>query len=89
MYIGKDKIIHAAVCMAAVIIAGLATCWISVGASIGFGMGLAIGLGFGKEYGDSKATGDKWSWGDIVADLAGTAIGGTFMVLLFVITKAG
>lgn len=39
-----------------------------------FAIGACGGLSIGKEYGDSKAKGNKWSWMDIVAD----AIGATF-----------
>ena len=49
--------------------------------SIVSGACFALGLGFGKEYGDSKATGNKWDWKDIVADLAGIA----FAVLVLAI----
>lgn len=34
---------------------------------------LGIGLGIGKEYGDSQASGNRWDWTDIGADLLGTA----------------
>lgn len=39
------------------------------------GIGLSIGASLGKEYGDSKATGNKWSWSDIVADMLGLGVG--------------
>jgi uncharacterized protein YfiM (DUF2279 family) len=43
----------------------------------------ALGLGLGKEYGDSKASGNKWDWWDIVADVVGIVIGsGTLFLLL-------
>lgn len=35
----------------------------------------ALGCGLGKEYGDSKAHGNTWSWADIAADLLGAAVG--------------
>ena len=79
--IGKDKILHAVVCMIAVVACGLATCWISKDVSFASGIGLAIGLGFGKEYGDSKASGNKWDWRDIVADLIGTGIGAILLLV--------
>lgn len=34
---------------------------------------LPLGLGAGKEYGDSQASGNRWDWTDIAADLLGTA----------------
>jgi len=72
MKIGKDKWMHAGVCFAATALSFLGmklffpfapsvtACWL-----------LPAGLGLGKEYGDSKATGNAWSWEDIVADGAG------------------
>jgi len=36
---------------------------------------LAIGLAIGKEYGDSKAPGNKWEWWGILADAIGIAVG--------------
>jgi len=85
MKIGKDKILHALVCMAAVFACGIATFWISKDASFASGIGLAIGLGFGKEYGDSKASGNKWDWLDIAADLIGTIIGAALLLLFWVL----
>lgn len=41
---------------------------------------LGLGLGIGKEYGDSQASGNKWDWTDIVADILG--IGAALIVLL-------
>ncbi len=41
---------------------------------------LGLGLGIGKEYGDSQASGNKWDWTDIVADILG--IGAALVVLL-------
>ena len=39
------------------------------------GIGLSIGASIGKEYGDSQASGNKWSWGDILADMLGVGVG--------------
>jgi len=36
---------------------------------------LAIGLSVGKEYGDSRAKGNKWDWWDICYDAIGIIIG--------------
>ncbi len=44
---------------------------------------LAIGLSVGKEYGDSKATGNTWSWEDILADLLG--ILASFVAFLLIV----
>lgn len=46
MNIGKDKIMHAGVCMAAAVIHPY----------------LAVGLAVGKEYGGSRAPGNRWDW---------------------------
>ena len=43
--------------------------------NIWLGIGLAVGLSVGKEYGDSKAPGNKWDWYDILADVIGIVIG--------------
>lgn len=40
-----------------------------------FAVGICIGLSVGKEYGDSKASGNKWSWADIIADMLGMGFG--------------
>jgi len=36
---------------------------------------LAVGLSVGKEYGDSRAVGNKWDWWDIYYDAIGIIIG--------------
>ena len=74
MQIGKDKIMHAIVCFFATAIGGIATFWLGEVASLFCGGLFALGLGLGKEYGDSKASGNKWDWWDIVADIVGIAI---------------
>lgn len=56
----KDKWQHFGVCLVASIISP----W------------LGIGLAIGKEYGDSKAVGNKWDWQDILADAIGVLVGG-------------
>ena len=40
-----------------------------------YGVCFGAGLGLGKEFGDSKALGNRWSWGDILADALGVAFG--------------
>ena len=47
------------------------------------GVAFALGLGVGKEYGDSRAVGNKWDWLDIVADVAGCAVGYLIHYLIF------
>jgi len=58
----KDKILHFGVCFFFSLF-GL------------YGVAFAGGLALGKEYGDSKSTGNKWSWGDILADTIGVIVG--------------
>lgn len=66
MKIGKDKVLHFLVnlCLA---MTGFFDYWLAVG--------LCIGASFGKEYGDSKAIGNIWSWADILADMLGMGTG--------------
>lgn len=60
--IGKDKILHFGVnCLFALF--GL------------YGVFFGLGASVGKEYGDSKAKGNKWDWYDIVADCIGLIVG--------------
>ena len=66
MKIGKDKILHFGVNFVMALSAVL---------SYPFAVGICIGASFGKEYGDSKASGNSWSWADIAADMLGMAAG--------------
>lgn len=50
----------------------------------GLGIGLSVGASLGKEYGDSKASGNKWSWWDILADVLGLGVG---LLLSLIIRK--
>mgnify|MGYP003571450162 CR=1 FL=1 len=65
-FIPKDKALHFVVNFA-LALSGFISYWLPVG--------LCIGASVGKEYGDSKASGNKWSWGDIVADMLGMGCG--------------
>lgn len=47
------------------------------------GLFSALSIGVGKEYGDSKAQDNKWSWGDVIADVAGGLIGTLIGILIF------
>ena len=85
MKIQKDKILHFAVCAIAAFVCASIVGAMSknefAGATAGFAM--AMGLGIGKEYGDSKAKGNKWDWLDILADFLGAVTGVFLYSLLF------
>lgn len=72
----KDKLLH----MGANFIMALTAFW-----DTAFAVGLCIGASLGKEYGDSKASGNKWSWEDIVADLIGACLG---LLVVYITKKA-
>lgn len=74
MKIGLDKLFHAGVCFLGTAIVSCAMFFLGEAGSILCGSWFSLGLGFGKEYGDSKASGNKWDWWDIVADVAGIAV---------------
>lgn len=76
-----DKVLHFFACLAATVAAALATFKMGMWHSIIAGALFALGLGLGKEYGDSKASGNKWSWGDIIADLLGIIAGSGILLL--------
>lgn len=40
-----------------------------------YGVCFGAGIGIGKEYGDSKAVGNTWSWSDLAADFLGVLAG--------------
>lgn len=63
----SDKLKHCLVNLLVMLIAGSINIWL--------GIGLAVGLSLGKEYGDSKAPGNKWDWHDILADAIGIVTG--------------
>lgn len=65
--IAKDKIKHS-------VYSGLATLLVGLINPI-YGVFFGAGLGIGKEFGDNKALGNRWSWGDILADMLGVALG--------------
>lgn len=44
---------------------------------------LGLGLGIGKEYGDSQASGNRWDWTDIGADLLGIASALAFLLAMY------
>ena len=66
MLLHKDKLYHFGICF-----------MVSI-----FNPWLAVGLALGKEYGDSKAQGNTWSWCDILADALGVILGGLIGILV-------
>lgn len=66
LHIPADKIAHFGVNFI-LALTGFFRIWLAVG--------LSIGASIGKEYGDMNAKGNKWSWGDILADFLGMALG--------------
>ena len=71
MKIQKDKKLHFAVNFACSVIGGI------------YGILFGLGASLGKEYGDSKAVGNKWDWYDIIADIDGLIIGGTIHYFIY------
>lgn len=64
---GKDKLMHAGVCMLLSLVHPF----------------LAVGMAIGKEYGDGKASGNHWCWWDLLADFIGIAFGSAIRYLVF------
>ena len=73
MKIQKDKKLHFAVNFICSIVGGI------------YGILLGLGLSFGKEYGDSKAVGNRWDWYDIIADCLGLIIGGCIHYFIYLL----
>ena len=46
-------------------------------------MAFAAGAALTKEYDDSREHGNTWSWGDIIADVAGIGSGIGIRLLIF------
>jgi hypothetical protein len=65
--IPRDKMLH-------FFVSALSTFLLSIASPI-MGVSFTVGLGLGKEYGDSKAKGNRWDWFDIIADLVGISLG--------------
>lgn len=79
-----DKGVHYTVCLIYAYIITLVILFTTNGnylASSLSGIYAGTGIGIGKEYGDAKAHGNCWSWGDILADELGT-ISGTALACL-------
>ncbi|MBQ9253216.1 MAG: hypothetical protein IJ180_00410 [Bacteroidales bacterium] len=75
MTIAKDKKLHFAVNFVSAFIGGI------------YGVCFGLGASVGKEYGDSKAVGNKWDWLDIIADCIGLGVGFVFNRLLLIVVK--
>lgn len=71
----NDKLLHLGACFVATVVACLCTIFLGKVSAIICGALFALGLGLGKEYGDSKASGNKWDWLDILADVVGILLG--------------
>lgn len=83
MKIGFDKFLHAGVCFLATAFVILATYWLGRTASVFCGVLFALGLGLGKEFGDSMAKGNKWDWGDMLADVVGILVAVGIALIIF------
>lgn len=46
---------------------------------------LGLGLGIGKEYGDSQASGNRWDWKDMVADILGIGAALVWLLLMYLL----
>ena len=79
-----DKVLHFLVCCIGTILVSIGTFFLGNTASLFCGGLFSLGLGLGKEYGDNEASGNKWDWYDILADLAGIAVG---ILVVFVFRK--
>lgn len=88
MKIQKDKMLHFTVCAFVAFVIAVGIGWLSedffCAAVAGFCSGFAIGAG--KEYGDSKAVGNKWDWHDLSADtlgaITGAVVGGLLSLVI-------
>lgn len=81
-----DKGVHYTVCLIYAYIITLVIMFTTHGnylASSISGIYAGTGIGLGKEYGDAKAHGNYWSWGDILADEAGTVSGAALACLTY------
>lgn len=85
MKIEKDKYLHALVCMACAIGVGLVFAWHSVVVAMVAGLIAAMCAAGGKEYGDMLAVGNRWSWGDILADAVGAFVGCGVVYLIWLV----
>ena len=84
-WLGKDKAQHF---ITSFLLVSFGSVWHSVhhdngpGQDVRFGMGLTLGLGIAKEFMDLSVPNGRFSWKDIVADLAGMGLGGLLLLLI-------
>lgn len=76
-----DKVLHFFVCFFSTVLISIAMFWMGMWHAVISGALFALGLGLGKEYGDSKASGNKWDWIDIIADLLGIVVAAGTLIL--------
>ena len=79
--IETDKLLHFGISAAAAFVVSLLTSFTGFWTAALCGSLFTLGLGLGKEYGDSKASGNYWSWRDIIADVAGIIAGAGLYLL--------
>ena len=84
-HIPWDKFLHFSVSAGATFLIGIVTFFMGMRDSMIASGLFSLGLGLGKEYGDSKAKGNKWDWWDIVADVVGIACGIGVISVLYLI----
>ena len=70
----RDKILHFGVSLASTFVISL----VSPTAGVAF----TLGAGVGKEYGDSRALGNNFDFGDLLADCIGILAGLLFSVFM-------
>ena len=74
--IGSDKYLHFLACqMISFLTAKIVGCLVPYGWALLVGFVTAVTGGLVKEFRDRRETGNMFSWGDVIADLAGAAVG--------------
>ena len=81
--IGVDKLLHFLCCLAIVLgVCGMVSITSDFNTALIAGVWAATGAAAGKEYGDSQAKNNYWSWGDILADVLGIITGVGVLLLI-------
>lgn len=74
--IGSDKYLHFLACqMISFLTAKIVGCLVPYAWALLVGFVTAVTVGLVKEFRDRRETGNMFSWGDVIADLAGAAVG--------------